>query len=212
MKNTILILFLCITTNLMAQKDTLYFNSAWNKVENKKEAAYFRPLPIAKINNLYHIRDYYIEGNIASDYFYSDLKNETKEGLEKWYYKNGKIHRITTYKNGFEHGKSTYYTKEGYLRTKGEYKNERPWSGTFPSPCCPHRVTQYETGKEIAYLTFYQGFDQLAKKKYLLTTPSQNSCFLIKKENFLDRLPIRSKKLWMEHLFIFIWIMMKPYP
>ena len=165
MKKTILILLLSIATNLTAQKDTLYFNSAWNKVTDKTDAAFFRPLPLKKVGDLHQIKDYYINGNLQMDGYWSDIENETLEGKVSWYYENGKLSQENEYKNGSPHGKSTYYTKEGFLRATGAYKNGQAWNGTVPSLCCPGRVSEFKEGDEIAYLTFYKGLPQLAKKE-----------------------------------------------
>jgi antitoxin component YwqK of YwqJK toxin-antitoxin module len=167
MKNTILILLLSITTNLIAQKDTLYYNSAWNKT-SKKNAEFYRPMPLKKVGDLYQIKDYYINGNLQMEGFWSNLKNETFEGKVNWYYKNGQVLQMLYYKDGILDGLSTFYTKKGFLRAKGSYKNGDYYSGTFQSLCCPGRVTEYQEGKEIAYLTFYKNRKQLAKKEVLV--------------------------------------------
>ena len=66
MKNTILILLLSIATNLMAQKDTLYYklDTVWHTnwlPSSKKDAEFYRPMPLKKVGNLYQIKDYYIK-------------------------------------------------------------------------------------------------------------------------------------------------------
>ncbi len=164
MKKIILILFLSIVTNLVAQKDTLYFNSAWNET-TKTEAEFYRPLPLKKVEDLYQIKDYYINGNLQMEGHWSDIENEILQGKVSWYYENGQLNEEREYKNNSPHGKSTYYTKEGFLRAEGEYKNGQAWNGTVPSLCCPGRVSEFKEGDEIAYLTFYKELPQLAKKE-----------------------------------------------
>jgi len=167
MKNTILILFLSIATHLLAQKDTLYFNSAWNKT-TKAEAKFYRPLPLKKIGNLYQVKDYYSNGNLQMEGYWSDVENETLDGKTVWYYENGQALQILNYTDDILDGLSTFYTKEGFLRAKGSYKKGDYYSGTFQSLCCPGRVTEYQEGKEMAYLTFYKNRKQLAKKEVLV--------------------------------------------
>ena len=167
MKKIILILILAITTKTKAQKDTIYYNSAWNKT-TKKDAEFYRPMPLKKVGNLYHVKDYFINGKLQMEGFWSHPENETFEGEARWYYKNGQLLQQLNYKNDVLEGLSTFYTEKGFLRAKGIYKNGDYYTGTFQSFCCPGRVTQYQEGKEIAYLTFYKNLKQLAKKEIFI--------------------------------------------
>lgn len=165
MKNIVYLLLLLMSGNLFAQKDTLYFNSAWNKT-TKTDAAFFRPMPLKKVGEVYQVRDFYANGNIQMEGFWSDVENEVLEGKAIWYHENGQPYQEQELKNGRLHGKSTYYTSEGFLRATGEFKNGNMWTGTFQRFCCPGGVTEFVDGQKKADLTFYKGSAQLAKKEF----------------------------------------------
>ncbi|HIF14436.1 MAG TPA: hypothetical protein EYQ86_03560 [Bacteroidetes bacterium] len=49
---------------------------------------------------------------------------DKKEGISKYYYDNGKIHRVITYEMDYKQGKSFEYTEEGYVITIRKYEND----------------------------------------------------------------------------------------
>ncbi len=126
MKRTVLILLLSIVTNLMAQKDTLYFDADWNKT-TKAEAEFYRLLPLKKIENLYLVKDYYLNGSIQMEGYYSNVEKEELDGKAVWYYKNGQKSEVRHYKKGVLDGTSAYYNKGGFLRAEGILKNGKRW-------------------------------------------------------------------------------------
>ena len=89
MKKTILILLLSIATNLIAQKDTLYFNSTWNKC-SKKEAKFYRPIPLKKRRGLYQVKNDYSNGNLQMEGCFTNVDKEILEGIAIWYSRGGK--------------------------------------------------------------------------------------------------------------------------
>ena len=50
-------------------------------------------------------------------------KNGKEDGIQKWYYHNGKLWRETPYKNGKEDGIAKYYSENGKLMQETSYKN-----------------------------------------------------------------------------------------
>jgi len=117
MKKVSLILLLSIATNLMAQKDTLYFNANWNKC-SKKEAEFYRPMPLKKVGNLYQVKNYYSSGNLQMEGYFTNVEKETLDGKAVWYLKNGQKSKES-------------YSVEAKEKSKGIYKNNQPYKGDF---------------------------------------------------------------------------------
>jgi len=163
MKNTLLVLISMITINTMAQKDTIYFNQHWEKV-SKEKAKYYRLVPLKKIGNLYQIKDYFINGNIQMEGFWSDVKNEILEGETKWYFNDGTLAEIAHHKKGKYIGIRKTYTKNGQLKTVGTYKNNKPFNGTFPAKCSTCNVEELKNGKKIASYKYYKETNTIAQK------------------------------------------------
>ncbi|WP_324028200.1 hypothetical protein QSV08_09795 [Maribacter sp. BPC-D8] len=165
MKNILPLLFLVFTTQITAQKDTLYFDADWHRTE-KANAAFFRPLPLEKEGELYHVKDYYINGKPQMDGYWSNLEDETLEGKIQWYHKNGQLTESRQYANGKLNGESLVYSQNGFLRAKGTYKNNEGWEGTFIHPCCFNGyIPIYKEGKRVGQQMYYEDSDQLAQKK-----------------------------------------------
>jgi len=126
----LLLLVFCSITNLIAQKDTLYFNLKWNKTD-KSNAAFFRLVPLEKKGDLYKVKDYYINGNLQMQGYWSNLEKETLHGKITWYFEDGTKSIESVYNNGVLDGTNTIYKKGGQVSSKGVYKNNKPYSGSF---------------------------------------------------------------------------------
>ena len=163
MKSTLLILIALIAINTMAQKDTIYFNKHWQKT-TKDKARYYRLIPLEKVGDLYKITDFYLNGNPQMEGFWSDLKNELLEGETKWYFENGKLSEVTTYRDGLKHGLSKTYIENGDLKTEGTYEHKFPVNGTFITPCTDCDVSLYENEKKIATYRYYKNSTIIAQK------------------------------------------------
>ncbi|MDF4202566.1 hypothetical protein PXD56_06360 [Maribacter sp. SA7] len=165
MKNLLFLLFLVFTTQISAQKDTLYFDSDWHRTD-KANAAFFRPIPLEKEDNLYHVKDYFVNGTIQMNGYWSNLEDETMEGKIEWYHKDGKLSESRYYTNGILNGESIVYSQNGFLRAKGKYKNGHGWEGSFIDPCCFNGfIPIYKEGNRIGQQMFYENSDQIAQKK-----------------------------------------------
>ena len=50
------------------------------------------------------------------------MENELPDGSFEWYYQNGQLEQIYTYKDGAREGPFEKYNEKGQLREKGTYK------------------------------------------------------------------------------------------
>ena len=165
MKSILPLLFLVFTIQITAQQDTLYFDADWHRTE-KANASFFRPLPLESEGDLYHVKDYFISGNIQMDGYWSNLEDEINQGKIQWYHENGQLLESRHYTNGKLNGESLVYSQNGFLRAKGEYRNDEGWEGTFIHPCCFNGyIPIYKEGKRIGQQMFYEDSDQLAQQK-----------------------------------------------
>jgi len=101
-KATILILLFCGVIKGIAQQDTIYYNTNEYKTAYKVEkvnAKFYCPLPLIKVGDLYKVKNYYMNGNLKMEGYYTDTKNEIFQGKTKWYYNNGQVSRFKS-KNG----------------------------------------------------------------------------------------------------------------
>lgn len=191
MKNILLILILIITINTMAQKETIYFNQHWEKV-SKDKAKYYRLVPLEKVGDLYQIKDYFINGNLQMEGYWSDVKKETLEGDVKWYFKDKTLAETAQFKNGLRQGITKTYITNGSLKTTGTYKDHKPFNGTFPAYCSDCDVELYENGKQIATYKYYKNSNIIAQKS---TEPDANKEY----ENFFyDRDGLETAHVTME--------------
>lgn len=164
---TILILLSIISLKVIAQKDTLYFDASWQKT-TKKNAVFFRPMPLKKAGYLYQIKDYYFSnGNLQMEGFLINLEKEIYDGTTIWYYENGNKKQEETIQNGALNGIAKNYFEDGTLKSEGVYKNDKPYNGTFTN-CCPYEtIDQVENGKTISYYQYYKNTKIIASKTIL---------------------------------------------
>ena len=166
MKKIVILVLICFSflTNNFAQQDTIYFDINWHKTV-KDSALFFRPLPLNKTDNLHHIKDYHINGNLQMEGYYSNLEKEELEGKAIWYYSSGQRSQVLHYKNAKRNGEALNFSKKGFLRAKGIYKDDNYWSGTFIDDCCFNGyIPEYKAGKKIGQLLFHADSDQIAVK------------------------------------------------
>ena len=152
-----IVLFACtaINTALFAQKkDTIYYDAAW-KETTKKNAAFYRPMPLLVVNELKLIRDYYKNGNLQMQGYVMRKDEKKYVGMTFWYnedgsdnestqhsalfgesklsffYSNGKILMTTQYKNGRRNGENIVFDTNGSVLYKGIYIDGFSVDGTF---------------------------------------------------------------------------------
>lgn len=115
----ILILLIVSLCNTYAQNDTIYYNTKW-EVTTKDFAAFYRPKP-KKINNLWLVKDYYINGNLQFRGTLKNLEKEFYDGDATWYLNNGRVQEKIRYKNGEIIG---YFTALESSETNVDYKKD----------------------------------------------------------------------------------------
>jgi hypothetical protein len=135
MKNTILILslFICLGTIKAQEVDTFYLHIPISKNDT---IIYKRIIQFDNNDSLYHVRDYYPNGQIQMEGTYSSFdksikeeslwcnyKTNTKEGEFKVWYKNGQIESETNFINGLRHGLYEYWYSNGQRESKLYYIN-----------------------------------------------------------------------------------------
>ena len=108
----VLLTFLMVN-GLLAQENTVWFDSNWNTTA-EDNATYYRPSPEKKANG-YWLIDYYTSGVIQMEGLSKELENEVFEGEIKWYFENGKVHQTIFYSEGVLNGSRKIYYKSGKL-------------------------------------------------------------------------------------------------
>lgn len=118
----ILSLFICLGAAKAQMVDTFYLR---HPISNNDTIIYKRIIQFDKSNSLYHVRDYYPNGQIQMEGTYSSFdkrikenlwcnyKTNTKEGEFKVWYSNGQIESKTNFLNGLRHGLHEYWYSNG---------------------------------------------------------------------------------------------------
>ena len=135
MKNITLILslFICLGAIKAQDVDTFYLNVPISKNDT---IIYKRIIQFDNNDSLYHVRDYYPDGqiemegtyisfdkNIKEESLWCNYRTNTKEGEFKVWYKNGQIERKVNYLNGLRHGLHEYWYSNGQRESIQNYIN-----------------------------------------------------------------------------------------
>jgi hypothetical protein len=135
MKNITLILslFICLGAIKAQEVDTFYLHVPISKNDT---IIYKRIIQFDKKDSLYHVRDYYPNGQIEMEGFYrsfdKSIKEEslwcnyhtnTKEGEFKTWYENGQIERKANYSKGLRNGLHEYWYSDGQIESTQNYTN-----------------------------------------------------------------------------------------
>jgi len=143
--------------------DTFTLNYA---VSKNNTIVYKRIIKLDNKSNLYHVKDYFENGQIQMEAFYSSFdkrikegyqcnyRSNTKEGLCKGWYKNGQIEFSGHYQNGLRNGLSTSWFKNGQKEAEENWLNGQL-----------HGSVKYWTEKgDLQFdLTFNHGLNQKPK-------------------------------------------------
>lgn len=123
------LLFLCISTSLMAQKPVKeFFNTEWKQCDSSI-AAYYRMITYdEKGSPVGIVRDYFISGELQWEGRFSffdkyDSYNSKHQGECIWYHKNGKKQTSSYYQNGVLSGHSMGWYENGTRSFECTYKN-----------------------------------------------------------------------------------------
>ena len=128
---TSLLIVICAASG-WAQKltDKVYFDEDWNVISNASEASYYRLYNAKdKSTGLKPYQDYYINGRLQGEGFYSHIENDggnlifIEEGEQKNYYDNGKLHEKWYKKNGEIDGEDISYYESGMIKWKMLFSN-----------------------------------------------------------------------------------------
>jgi pimeloyl-ACP methyl ester carboxylesterase len=135
MNNTILILslFICQVKIEAQVTDTFYLHIPTSRNDT---IIYKRIIQFDNRDSLYHVRDYYPNGQIQMEGTYSSFdksikeeslscnyKTNTKEGEFKVWYKNGQIESRSNFLNGLRHGLIEYWYSNGQRESIENYIN-----------------------------------------------------------------------------------------
>jgi antitoxin component YwqK of YwqJK toxin-antitoxin module len=187
MKNTALILslFICLGAIKAQEADTFYLSTS---VSSNDTIVFKRIIQFDNNEGLYHVRDYYPNGQIQMEGTYSSFdknikeeslscnyKTNTKEGEFKVWYKNGQIESKTNFFHGLSHGLHEYWYLNGQRESVENYLNGQ----------ANGNVTYWDTsGTNENKLTFKQGLNQNPKDTnyhYISYTPEEYNEDTIKK-------------------------------
>ena len=135
MKNTtlILLLFICLGAIKAQDVDTFYL---YVPISKNDTIIYKRIIQFDNNDSLYHVRDYYPNGQIQMEGTYSSFdkrikeeslwcnyRTNTKEGEFKVCYKDGQIESKTNFLNGLRHGLLEYWYSNGQRESIQNYIN-----------------------------------------------------------------------------------------
>ena len=115
--------------NLNAQTDTIYFDQSWQPTV--KENASFYRLPYVPSGNGYLLRDFFISRAKQFEGISLSTESEQYDGKATWYYENGNLEQVAEYKNGLLDGEFISYDENGNQLSKGIYKENVPYEGSF---------------------------------------------------------------------------------
>ncbi len=129
----LLSLFICLGTIKAQEIDTFYLQYPISKNDT---IIYKRIIQFDKNDSLYHVRDYYPDGQIEMEGTYSSFdksikekslwcnyRTNTKEGEFKKWYQNGQIESKTNFLNGLRHGLLEYWYSNGQRESIQNYSN-----------------------------------------------------------------------------------------
>jgi periplasmic protein TonB len=97
-----------------------YLDAYFSQVDSRKQATYYTET-IHNNNKALEgsIKTYLLDSTLYSEADYSSLFSKKREGLTKFYYKNGKVKTIMTFKDGIMHGPlKTYYPNQRLKRAE----------------------------------------------------------------------------------------------
>ena len=135
MKNItlILLIFICIGEIKAQDIDTFYLHVPISKNDT---IIYKRIFQFGSNDSLYHVRDYYPNGQVQMEGTYSSFdkrikveslwcnyRTNTKEGLFKVWYKTGQLESKTNFLNGLRHGLFEYWYSNGQRESIQNYSN-----------------------------------------------------------------------------------------
>lgn len=168
-RTTIIILLIFNLGFIKAQEvDTFYLKYGVSKYDT---IIYKRIIELDKDSKIYHVRDYFENGQIQMDAFYSAFDKHVKEGYQcnyltnikegkyKAWYQNGQIEFVGNYKSGLRNGLSSSCYKNGQKEAEENWLNGQ-LNGT---------VKYWTEQGDLQFdLTFDRGLNQNPKDVYYI--------------------------------------------
>ncbi len=186
MRHTATIILMIFSVGLIQAQDidTFFLKYGVSKYDT---IIYKRIIEFDKISKIYHVKDYFENGQIQMDAFYSSFdknikegsqcnySSNTKEGLYTKWFENGQLEYSATYKNGLINGLSTFWYKNGIK------ESEENWlHGQLNG-----KVKYWTEQGELQFdLSFDHGLNQNPKDvqyRYLSYTPKEYNTDTLKK-------------------------------
>ncbi|MBO7599381.1 MAG: hypothetical protein J6T70_20295 [Bacteroidales bacterium] len=125
-KHLILTVLTATLANICAGQslnDTIYYNKNWKKVNDKSSASFYRLYNASDTTEgRKPYRDYYISGKLQGEGTIVWEKGRmVEDGIQKNYYKNGKIHESWSMANGIHDAGDTTFHKNGKIKHTSYY-------------------------------------------------------------------------------------------
>ncbi len=175
-------IFLIYCSLVLSQvNDTIYYDIYW-KNTSKEKAEFFRPYPLKKEQDLYIVKDYFIDGTLQMKGHSNDKEGELFEGKVVWYYENGNIETERTYSNGIIEGEVNSYFMDGTLLSSGIYKNNEAYSGNIYLETITHKFFTYVNGVIVSESTYYEDTKTIAQKIYYESGSSKGKTVFFNKK------------------------------
>lgn len=120
----LLILVISVSAAFVQTIQTEFYNRNW-QLTNGDDKYYTRE--IVKVHDsLYHVKDFYLNGNLEMEGFFTSLDQQTKNGRFVFYYGSGEVHYEGKYCKGLICGEWNVYNKTGQLTRVVNYDFEIP--------------------------------------------------------------------------------------
>ncbi len=133
--STILAFFLTYCVAFPQQVETIQIERT---VSKSRTIHYTRNIRKNEESQLYHVRDYYENGQLQMEAYYSNLANKytkeeyqcnyrgnTKDGEYREWYPNGKLRYEGSFRNGLKHGLCSEFNINGSKETESNWLNGR---------------------------------------------------------------------------------------
>jgi antitoxin component YwqK of YwqJK toxin-antitoxin module len=102
---------------------TVWYDSAWNEIKDEENAVYYRKA--FEQNELWVVRDYYINHAIQMEGFFLTKKMKTKHGMFTYYFENGNKSSEGKYEKGKLSGIWSFWNEDGTKKSEGPFLNEK---------------------------------------------------------------------------------------
>lgn len=126
MKYTLFFISFLIAARTFSQTiKTIYYDSDWKEISNKKNASFFRKIENDKNHtNHFIVKDFYITGEAQMEAEMISYNPEVMDGNVTYYFKNGKKHTERKFINGKENGYYKEWYENGEIESEGLMQND----------------------------------------------------------------------------------------